>query len=145
MAGRKSIEAGFFKRFFAYLIDILILFLAVIMPLKSKISDMASLDLLKIGLDIGTKYFSVVSEIAVLVVLYFAVLEWKLGQTVGKMILKIKVVAEDDKFTFSRALLRNLTKFSSLLLFIDSINILLRRGNKRFLDQLANTKVVQAE
>ena len=62
--------------------------------------------------------------IAVLSLLYWSVLEYKLGQSLGKMLFKLYVVSETGKLTFAQTLVRNIPKTSSLLLIIDSLALL---------------------
>jgi len=83
----------------------------------------------------------------VIVVLYYILLEGYLGQTVGKMLLGIKVVREDDGEVpgLGGATIRTLLRivdgiFSYLVAFI---TVLISGKNQRFGDMAAHTLVVR--
>ncbi len=83
----------------------------------------------------------------VIVVLYYVLLEGYLGQTVGKMLLGIKVVREDDgeapglAGATIRTLLRIVDSFFSYL--VAFITVLISGKNQRFGDMAAHTLVVR--
>ena len=83
----------------------------------------------------------------VIVVLYYILLEGYLGQTVGKMLLGIKVVREDDgevpglAGATIRTLLRIVDGISSYL--VAFITVLISGKNQRFGDIAAHTLVVR--
>jgi uncharacterized RDD family membrane protein YckC len=83
----------------------------------------------------------------VLVVLYYILLEGYLGQTVGKMVLGIKVVREDNSEVpgLSGASIRTLLRivdglFSYLVAFV---TVLISAKNQRLGDMAAHTLVVR--
>jgi uncharacterized RDD family membrane protein YckC len=83
----------------------------------------------------------------VIVVLYYILLKGYLGQTVGKMLLGIKVVREDDgevpglAGAAIRTLLRIVDGISSYL--VAFITVLISGKNQRFGDMAAHTLVVR--
>ena len=83
----------------------------------------------------------------VIVVLYYILLEGYVGQTVGKMLLGIKVVREDDgevpglAGATIRTLLRIVDGISSYL--VAFITVLISGKNQRFGDMAAHTLVVR--
>jgi uncharacterized RDD family membrane protein YckC len=83
----------------------------------------------------------------VIVVLYYVLLEGYLGQTVGKMLLGIKVVREADgevpglAGATMRTLLRIVDGISSYL--VAFITVLISGKNQRFGDMAAHTLVVR--
>jgi uncharacterized RDD family membrane protein YckC len=83
----------------------------------------------------------------VIVVLYYILLEGYLGQTVGKMLLGIKVVREDNGEVPGlggatiRTLLRIVDGISSYL--VAFITVLISGKNQRFGDMAAHTLVVR--
>ena len=83
----------------------------------------------------------------VIVVLYYILLEGYLGQTVGKMLLGIKVVREDDGEVPGlggatiRTLLRIVDGISSYL--VAFITVLISGKNQRFGDMAAHTLMVR--
>ena len=82
-----------------------------------------------------------------IVVLYYILLEGYLGQTVGKMLLGIKVVREDDgevpglAGATIRTLLRIVDGISSYL--VAFVTVLISGKNQRFGDMAAHTLVVR--
>ncbi len=80
--------------------------------------------------------------LAVLVMLYFALFELKLRQTIGKMIMRLEVRSTFGELTAPRALLRNWTKFSSVLLFLDTLYMFLTRTHQRCFERLSKTEVI---
>lgn len=84
---------------------------------------------------------------AVLVVLYYVLMEGYLGQTVGKMLMSIKVVREDDGGVpgFRAATIRTLLRivdglFSYLVAFV---TVQISGKNQRLGDMAAHTLVVR--
>lgn len=78
---------------------------------------------------------------------YFAYLEGSRGQTIGKMITKIKVVREDGKpIDMNQAFTRNILRIIDGLIVYLIGAILIWRSNKkqRLGDNIAKTVVVKA-
>jgi len=79
--------------------------------------------------------------------LYFVILEGMRGATVGKMVMKIKVVREDGSpCGLSPAIIRNILRIVDMLPFLYIIGlILMSRSDKkqRFGDRIAKTVVVK--
>ncbi len=137
------------RRFFAYLIDILILDLIIVYPFKNllksfnldlnwnNINQLSQISnyglLLTIGLSIG-----------ILSLLYWVFMEWKLKQTIGKMIFNIKVISEGN-LEFWQALVRNISKPINILLLVDILYMLINKTHLRLFDKLAKTEVVGVE
>jgi len=80
--------------------------------------------------------------------LYFIILEGIVGATIGKMVLKMKVVKEDGSpCGLGAALIRNILRIVDALPFLYIIGmILIARSNKkqRFGDRIAHTIVVKS-
>ncbi|MBU2476681.1 RDD family protein [Candidatus Micrarchaeota archaeon] len=80
-------------------------------------------------------------------IIYWTVLEGKFGASIGKKLLKIKVVKENgEKIGYTEAFFRNVTKFAdNLLLFvpIDALTIFTTKNKQRFFDKLAGTIVIR--
>jgi len=110
------------KRTLAYFIDIIIVVL-VTYPLWS-----------------GEK--SIIKQVLsiVILILYFSLMEYKLEQTIGKFITNIKVKTK-GKLRFKQALIRNLSKASTIVLLIDSIPIIFKNKKQRYLERLSKTEV----
>ncbi len=135
------------KRIFAYIIDLVIVNIIVIIPFKplleslsknnadSIYSVLASSD--KIGLTI-----LVGLTITLLIVMYWAILEYKLQQSVGKMFFNLYVITKNNKLKFSQCFIRNITKSSTLLLILDSLNIFKSDKQQRYFEKLSNTYII---
>ena len=146
---KTKIPASKTRRFFAYLIDSLIIDLIIVYPFKDLLKSF-NLDfnwnnlsqltqtgnyglLLTIGLSIG-----------ILSLLYWTLMEWKLKQTVGKMIFNIKVSSEGN-LEFWQALVRNISKPINILLLVDILYMLINKTHLRLFDKLAKTEVIEVE
>lgn len=136
-------EASIWVRASAYLIDILIISV-ILLPLKSFNADgytkIANSLLKNPGALVEFVLISLV--IALITILYFALLEYRTGQTLGKMLMKIKVVSGNKKITFNQAFVRNISKMSLLFILIDCLNMAINKTNQRFLERLTGTEVI---
>jgi len=140
---KRGEPATFFRRFAAYFLDTIIIGLVITLPFGYAYgSGMGSFEALN-SAGFSIKTFLLSMFIAGLTVLYWAILEYKLRQSIGKMILGIYVKPLTKKFTFWQALLRNLTKISSLLLILDCVYMFCMKTNQRFMETLAETEVLR--
>ena len=135
----KRQHAPLWKRILAYVVDAMII-AVLLSPLPSIritnfILDMAIVRSLLTVFLVGS----------ILAVLYFALLEFYVGQTIGKLVFSLAIASEGKALNFSQVLLRNVPKFSSLLLIIDSLPIILGRSHQRFFERISHTEVVQWE
>lgn len=131
-----SPRAGFAKRFFAYLIDAIIIAVVVGVFMATLgwiffpfIGWMPFPGIVWIGLAFG----------------YFVLLEVRYGQTIGKMALNLRTVMIDGKpVTTEGALIRNIAKVIPFLLLIDVILYLVafKQDDQRASDRIARTIVV---
>lgn len=146
-----SLTAPLWKRTFAYLVDLFVINLIVVLPFKSFLDRQIPLE--KIPFDeLATFFYNSPAifynifltglAIMILSILYWFLLEYFLGQSIGKMLFGINVISLEGTLRFSQALLRNLTKFSTPILLIDSLYMLKGRG-MRFFEKLSRTKVVE--
>src|SRR3989344_8299278 len=124
-------QARLYKRVLAYLIDIIVINIVIVSPFKPVISKLISTSdfyqIYSFLLNNPTQTLSLIKisiTIAILSLFYWSILEFKLKQTIGKMLFQIYVTSENKKLTFPQCLLRNLTKMSFFILWIDSINLL---------------------
>ena len=148
-------EVSIWKRGFAFLIDILILELIINLTFSSyieeNIGDMGNImemyRYLSENYELFASFLLTMSIASALIALiYFTLLEWKLQQTVGKMIFKIKV---NPKLEFWQALVRNLPKslfFISYTYWVFLFDIFyLAFTRQRFFDKLAKTSLVKVK
>ena len=125
------------KRFLALFIDIIVVMLivwilsALIYPL------IASTDIYGI-----LNYWLILT--ALIIIGYFTYLEGKFGITLGKYIIKIKVIADEGNMNYGKAFKRNLSKILWFPLIIDVIAGYVSGNSKiRYLDKFTGTNVVR--
>ena len=137
--------APLWKRFFAYIIDILIVNLTVTLPFYGYLSKFGGdFNLLLNSNDKGLAYISIFAVIAL--VFYSAILEYKIRQTFGKIIMNIYVVSVKNKqLAFSQTLMRNLTKPFPIVLLVDVMYMFFKSGNQRLFEVFSRTAVVEKE
>lgn len=146
------------KRIAALLIDLAIINLIVLFPFRSLFQKIIPKDysfseayrLLSIGADYTGLISSVSFIMALLVILYFFMLEIKMGQTIGKMLMKIYVVRDGNGNNNLKAwqlLARNIVfipVFPFVLLWIaDPLFMFFTRTNQRLSEILSKTRVVE--
>ena len=140
-----QVSAGFFVRLAAYLIDSLIVgavLLLVRIPLW--ISSWVSPDNIIVR-DFIFEYSVADILLYVLGVLYFIILTYKTGTTVGKKVLHLRVVSvEDRKMTlFEVAFRETVGRFlSALILNVGYIMIGVQKEKRGLHDLLSDTRVV---
>jgi uncharacterized RDD family membrane protein YckC len=124
------------KRFLALLIDVVVVMLivwilsALIYPLIASAGMYGILN-----------YWLILS--ALIIIGYFTYLEGKFGLTLGKYIIKLKVVADEGNMDYGKAFKRNLSKILWFPLIIDVLAGYMGDGSKiRYLDKFAGTNVV---
>jgi uncharacterized RDD family membrane protein YckC len=131
--------AGFWTRFWAYTIDLLVLYAIsgiIIKPIFRVI-----------GIEITNPSFLLFSTYKVaallLLLLYFALMTKFLGQTVGKMIMGIRVVAKDGgQLTWSSIIFREvLGRFISKMLVVPYLLVLFMPKKETLHDLFADTVV----
>lgn len=77
-------------------------------------------------------------------VIYFTITELTYGYTLGKKIVKLKVITSDGKKpSLESAFLRNISKIHFVLLILDTIGgfFLSKDPHQKYVDQIANTTV----
>ncbi|MBI5680644.1 MAG: RDD family protein [Methanobacterium sp.] len=80
---------------------------------------------------------------AIIIMAYFTYFEGSSGQTLGKSLMKIKVVADEGKIDYRKAFIRNLSKILWVPLIVDVIAGFAAGNSKiRYLDKIAATNVV---
>lgn len=138
------------KRMFAYFIDVALLSFLVLSPLTEPLT----LDLeTKEGLfqsfasystSFNSEYLLFALTFAFFVLLYFSVLECWFGQTVGKIILGLHVEGTKKKpVSLLQAIIRSITKLSGILLALDTLYLLYKKGHQRYFEMLSDTQVVE--
>lgn len=148
-------QASVFKRLIAFLVDILIINLIVLFPFRRIFDNLVP------NKDSFSETFSYLSSnpaanksitilmfaIAFLTILYFMVLERKLGQTVGKMLFNMYVKGQGKDLKNWQLFVRSIFLIPIfpfvLLWIIDPIVMLFTKENQRLSEILSRTKVVE--
>jgi len=75
--------------------------------------------------------------------LYTGFFEGIRGATIGKELLKLKVICHQDRMDFVKGLIRNVSKIFWVLLILDLLIAFFTDGHpkQRYLDRIANTTV----
>ncbi|MBI2109970.1 RDD family protein [Candidatus Woesearchaeota archaeon] len=138
-----QVQASFARRGTAYIIDVLVVLLIIITPFyhnadKSPVSDIKSL----IKPELTKTQAIAATIISILVILYWAVFEYMFNQSIGKMLTRIQVISLSKRLSFSQVIVRNISKFSSIIVLIDCLNMLISKSNQRFLEKLSKTQAV---
>lgn len=147
--------ASLWKRAFAYIIDSFVINLIIIMPFQKLLEDLGKgfsdkgfFEVYKILYQsdlksIMPKLFFMFTIISLLSVLYWAILEYKIGQSVGKILFNIHVKSQTEKLTFWQCFLRNITKVSTLPLILDASYMIFTKGYQRYFEKVSKTFVVE--
>ncbi len=147
--------ASVFRRMLAFLIDILIVELVLVMPFKSIIDKVlpsttdyaVAMEMIQSSAAKFNILVSVMIMVSILMILYFSILEYKIGQTIGKIIMNIHVEPEKKSFKFWQVLVSNLTFipiFPFILLWIiDPIYMLISQKNQRLMEKISKVIVTQ--
>ncbi len=137
-----AIPAPFWKRLVAYFIDTLLLDLVVALPFRGYFITYENMSFRELISGAQTAQLGgIVFIIALLSLAYWVILEYKMHQTLGKMLMKIYVLPQN--LTLAQALLRNVTKIFQLALIIDVLYMLFKRGHQRLFEKFSNTQVVE--
>jgi uncharacterized RDD family membrane protein YckC len=143
----KGVSHG--KRFLALVVDLAVVEFIITRPLNKILNENFSGDfsLSSIGdLVAGSSKLILISTIiGLLSVLYWAILEYKIGQTFGALLFRLRAKSEMGSLSFGRAFLRNLSKLNMLLLVIDSINIFFTDRRQRFLEVFSKTSTLEGK
>lgn len=155
--------ASIWKRVIAFLIDILFIDLVLLWPFESLfkrfmpegytgINSIRSMQEFFLTSPELTRLVTVATvAMGMLIVLYFTLMEYRLGQTIGKMLMKIRVVSEKnsgkDPVKPWQALLRSiiwLPMFPFIVFWvIDPLYVFLNQNSQRLLEYASRTRTVE--
>ncbi|OGD45850.1 MAG: hypothetical protein A3K76_01840 [Euryarchaeota archaeon RBG_13_57_23] len=127
----KALQEHWLRRFVAIVIDWLVIWIPFMVFFS--VLSIAWFSFMFIGIP-GAAFF-----------LYCAFFEYVIGGTVGKMLMRLKVVALSGKLDIAQALLRNISKIFWPLLLLDWIigmAIDTQDPRQKWSDQLAKTSVM---
>ena len=130
------------KRVTAFLIDYALIGLIIVYPFKDFFTKSENYSVLNSSKDIALATFIIV----VLTLLYWTLLEYLLKQSVGKAFFNIYVRSKDKKeLKLWQCVVRNLSKISLIILFLDSLQLLFKKDYQRYFEKISNTEVVDGE
>ena len=129
------------KRVLAFIIDSMIINIIIVFPFSGFFKNVE----LETINQSGAQVFLVGLLICLLTLLYWTVLEYTLHQSVGKALLNIYVRSKNKELKLWQCLVRNLTKVSLLLIFIDSLNVIFKEGYQRYFEKISKTEVIDGE
>jgi uncharacterized RDD family membrane protein YckC len=142
------------KRLFAFVADLLIINLVLFFPFKriiqKSIPEFASYSEAYSFLSANQSYTTTLTIVSLVMslfaVLYFALLEQKLGQTPGKMLFNIFVISDVKKLSFWQCVVRSLFLIPVfpffLLWIIDPLFLFFTKTNQRLSEILSKTRTV---
>ena len=145
------------KRIISLLLDLVIINLVIIRPFRGlivenigKSTDFSeTLSMLNSNPEITSMMTSILFISSLLAIIYFSVLEWKFGQSIGQMIMNLYVQPEKNKkdMKYLQCLVNNmfvLPFFPVVLLWvIDPIYLFYTGGNQRLSERISGTKIMQ--
>ena len=143
------------KRIAAFLIDMVIINLVVLFPFRRLFQNIIPKDYSFSEayrlLSTSTNYTGFITSISfvmsVLIILYFFMMEGKMSQTIGKWIMKIYVVSDNNSLKTWQLLTRNLVFipiFPFVLLWVlDPLFMFFTKTNQRLSEILSKTRVVE--
>lgn len=143
------------KRIAAFFIDMAIINLVILFPFRSLFQNIIPKDysfseaykLLSSSTDYTGFMTSVSLVMSVLVILYFLLLERRMSQTIGKMLMKVYVVSDNNALKAWQLLARNLVFipiFPFVLLWVlDPLFMFFTKTNQRLSEILSKTRVVE--
>lgn len=143
------------KRIAAFFIDIMVINLVVLFPFRALFRNIIPKDYSFSEayrlLGSSTNYTSYISSVSfvmsMLVILYFLMLERKMSQTIGKMLMKIYVISDNKDLKAWQLLARNLVFLPIfpfvLLWIIDPLFMFFTKTNQRLTEILSKTRVVE--
>lgn len=140
----KSIPASLWKRAFAYFIDIIAVNFVLSLPFRNYFGKFQNLNFVFGSVDPALFWLGIF--FVIMIIFYFTILEYKLGQTLGKMVVNIYVVSSVGKeLKLSQILIRNLLKPFPIVLLVDVLYMVFKGGNQRLFDLFSGTIVVEKE
>jgi len=124
------------RRFAALMLDIIILTLFMYI-----VSSIIFLLFAKLGSFSVLNYWILIG--AIIIIVYFTYMEGKTSSTLGKKLLKLRVMAVQGDMNYKKAFIRSLSKILYLPLIVDVLlGFLFGDSNDRILDKASGTYVV---
>jgi len=135
---KKGKELILWRRISAFLIDQGIIFVVIALPFNNFLDKFDSFSYVeKLDASLITAFIIILA----MTFLYWVVFESLFQQTAGKAILGIFVRSTENKLNLWQIIIRNISKVSWILIFIDSIPLLFKKENQRYTEKLSMTEV----
>ena len=143
-------QASFWKRTLAFLIDILIINAVILSPFRAAINSLlpepgSTSEMISFltSTDLPASLYIIAFSISLLIYLYFVLMDFKIGQSVGKVVMKLSVKPKDLKLW--QCLVRNLELIPffpfAILMFLDPIFLIFK--GYRLSEHLAKTATIE--
>lgn len=148
------VPSSVLRRILAFIIDMLILDFIIFTPFSAVIRKMIpNMDFalvssaLQSNRETANLIFLILTFVSFFSLLYFALLEYKLGATIGKKILGLEVVPDKGSMRFWQTIVRTLFIFPvfPFILFwiIDPLYLAMSGTNQRLLERFSMTRTIQ--
>ena len=147
------VNASILKRVLAFMLDLLIINIAVVFPFQGLIAAMIPAESLSAtynyvrGSQVPTLLYVVVFAVTVLAILYFVLLEKGIGQSVGKIFFNLRVLPTSGGTGSWRYVLRSIFLIPAfpfvLLWVVDPVYVFFNEQHQRLTEQLSKTRVVE--
>lgn len=139
---------GFWKRTMAFVFDLLVINLIIFYPFQKVFTSYmgAKSSIIALGeSSLPSKILFTILMISILALLYFTFFEYYLSQTLGQMLLEIKVVSlTSDELSFWKSILRNcfILPFFPFYLFwfVEPLHMAFYKD--RFLERITQTRTI---
>ncbi len=145
--------AAVWKRIAAFAIDALVINMFIVFPFERLFRDsipknFSFKEAYSFMSTADEAYLTLVSIfVSALVILYFFLLERSMGQSIGKKIMNICVVADDNKLTSWKVFLRSIVFIPVFPFFIlwvaDPLFMIFNKTGQRLSEVLSKTRVVE--
>ncbi len=146
--------AVLWKRMAAFVIDLIILDFVIGTPFRAIINRIipsndfqSSYAFFAANPNLTALLSIVVAFFGLLASLYFVILEFSLGQTVGKMLFNIKVESKEKELSFLSCMVRNMLFLFifpfTLLWILDPLFVIFTKDSRRLSEILSRTRTVE--
>ncbi|MDP3918976.1 MAG: RDD family protein [Nanoarchaeota archaeon] len=149
MKKKVGVPAPLWKRIIAYIIDILLIYFIILTPFMGKFKNENPSTLTEIfasiNMSLSGDVLLITFIITLLTLFYWGYLEYKFGQSVGKIIMRLGVIStiKNQPLTFMQAIIRNVTKLSTLLIVLDTLYMIFKKSNQRYFEIISKTTVIE--
>ncbi len=138
-----------FKRVMAFLIDLFIIYFIIGFPLNNLLKKLmppaeSFTDNFKylFYTDSSAAILFAIFSLELICILYFVILEHKLGQSIGKIVMKIHVVSEQKELKLWQLIVRSLFLIADIIWVVDIIYYLFNK-QRRLFEVLSKTRTVE--